>query len=44
MVNKDCYVYCHTLKKDNRKYIDISRIKHNLRWRLKTACGYKWNL
>lgn len=26
-------VYCHTLKKDNRKYIGITSIKPILRWR-----------
>lgn len=34
-----CYVYCHTLKQDGRKYIGITSQEPNARWR--NGDGYK---
>lgn len=42
MVKKNYYVYCHTLIKDNRKYIGMTKMPPNLRWR-KKGQGYKQN-
>jgi len=41
-MDKEYYIYCHTLLADNRKYIGMTKIKPNLRWR-KKGQGYKYN-
>ena len=42
-MNKDYYIYCHTLLFNNKKYIGMTKMKPNLRWR-KQGQGYKANM